>query len=140
MHNTVPPVAVPNSPVSAGATVNLANFPGGYVLHTMPRLVLLDGKVQPSYTRLIGSESARCHMFRSPEEFAPHAHWLIMGCPVDELGRSQCECRYCSKGPQKPITTRLRAGACQLASQWKPLNLADGHHADQALPVSPAST
>ncbi|KAJ7623176.1 hypothetical protein FB45DRAFT_924794 [Roridomyces roridus] len=48
---------------------------------------------------LFGSDS-RCR-FRSVPEFIPHAMWL-MGDPNDP-----CKCKYCSKKPQREITSAL---------------------------------
>lgn len=39
--------------------------------------------------------------FRSPQEFAPHAIWLMTGCT------SPCWCRYCSGEPQAKVNSRL---------------------------------
>ena len=47
------------------------------------------------------------HKFRSPEEFVPHAAWLIAGMPP-----GRCKCRYCGPGRtlQTKINKELHAG------------------------------
>jgi hypothetical protein len=45
----------------------------------------------------IGSTHAR---FRSVNEFVPHAFWLLR----DQAGNPSCECKYCSKRPQREIS------------------------------------
>lgn len=39
--------------------------------------------------------------YRSPAEFIPHAIWLSRNCSVP------CECKYCSKKPQREITSNM---------------------------------
>ncbi|KAA1470251.1 hypothetical protein DENSPDRAFT_817793 [Dentipellis sp. KUC8613] len=51
---------------------------------------------------LIGSVNAK--RFRSIPEFVPHAIWLMQDPTLD---RSNCECKYCAKKPQRLISEGL---------------------------------
>ncbi|KAI0310399.1 hypothetical protein OF83DRAFT_1031400, partial [Amylostereum chailletii] len=42
--------------------------------------------------------------FRSIPEFVAHAHWLMTDPTLD---RANCECKYCTKTPQRQISARL---------------------------------
>jgi hypothetical protein len=42
--------------------------------------------------------------FRSVPEFIPHALWLLQDATED---RSNCKCKYCTKVPQRAITTSM---------------------------------
>lgn len=58
-------------------------------------------------------------IFRTPQEFARHAMWLMDGQPHDSAGRTLCLCKFCDRvdnirrpgrslpGPQRPITKDL---------------------------------
>ncbi|KAG1770685.1 hypothetical protein EDD22DRAFT_865505 [Suillus occidentalis] len=51
---------------------------------------------------LIGSTYAK--RFRSVPEFIPHALWLLTDPTLD---RSNCNCKYCNKKPQREITASM---------------------------------
>ncbi|KAF9240636.1 hypothetical protein BU15DRAFT_87549 [Melanogaster broomeanus] len=51
---------------------------------------------------LIGSRYAK--RFRSVPEFIPHALWLLTD---PTLNRSNCNCKYCNKKPQREITASM---------------------------------
>ncbi|KAH0836747.1 hypothetical protein J3R83DRAFT_8483 [Lanmaoa asiatica] len=51
---------------------------------------------------LIGSRHAK--RFRSVPEFIPHALWLLTD---PSLVRSNCNCKYCNKKPQREITASM---------------------------------
>ncbi|THG94758.1 hypothetical protein EW145_g8081 [Phellinidium pouzarii] len=83
-------------------TFNLVQFPDGYKLYKHYK----GKKHNPrSDAYLFGSPTVL--KFRSPNEFVPHAAWLIFGCPRDDNNNPRCGCRYCSKVPQKVISKRL---------------------------------
>ena len=58
-------------------------------------------------------------IFRTPQEFARHAMWLMDGQPHGSEGRTLCLCKFCDRvdnirrpgrslpGPQRPITKDL---------------------------------
>ena len=47
-------------------------------------------------------------VFRTPQEFARHAMWLMDGMPQDAAGNTLCLCKYCDRrdDPKKPGKTR----------------------------------
>ncbi|TFK53434.1 hypothetical protein OE88DRAFT_1625796 [Heliocybe sulcata] len=51
---------------------------------------------------LIGSKHV--NRFRSVPEFLPHALWLMQDPTLD---KANCQCKYCSKGMQRPISESL---------------------------------
>ena len=53
-------------------------------------------------TTTIGSKYVT--KFRSVPEFIPHALWLLQDATGD---RSNCKCKYCTKAPQRAITTSM---------------------------------
>ena len=59
--------------------------------------------------RLQGSSNVL--RFRSPEEFALHAEWLLCDCPLKKDQSPACGCHYCSGEKQKTISSCLRERA-----------------------------
>lgn len=48
------------------------------------------------------------HVFRSPEEFAPHLKWLMDGSPLKPSGDPNCKCKYCDPTrKQREISAEL---------------------------------
>lgn len=48
--------------------------------------------------------------FRSPQEFIPHAYWLITDRGEN---RSNCKCKYCAKRPQREVTDAFGLSSSQ---------------------------
>ncbi|THH07398.1 hypothetical protein EW145_g3409 [Phellinidium pouzarii] len=60
---------------------------------------------------LVGSENVT--RFRSPQEFTPHAFWLMTDPTQD---RGNCYCKYCAKLPQRTISDAFGLSQRQAAS------------------------
>lgn len=83
----------------SGPTYVLKDWPAGYHMfdhHKGPE------RAPRHDAYLIGS--ATVNRFRSINEFVPHAEWL---CRDPTMDRSNCECKYCTKRPQKEISHGL---------------------------------
>ncbi|KAL4248109.1 Cryptic loci regulator 2 [Abortiporus biennis] len=83
----------------AGRTYVLKDWPAGYHMFD-------HNKGKQSNPRhdayLIGSSA--CAKFRSANEFVPHALWLFSD---PTLNTANCGCKYCTKQPQKIISSNL---------------------------------
>ncbi|KAG1795158.1 uncharacterized protein HD556DRAFT_1235927 [Suillus plorans] len=93
----------------AAALASKINMPqGNYVLQGWPEgYQMFDHNKGPKDSPrhdayLIGSTYAK--RFRSVPEFIPHALWLLTDPTLD---RSNCNCKYCNKKPQREITASM---------------------------------
>ncbi|KAI0741615.1 hypothetical protein C8Q80DRAFT_145059 [Daedaleopsis nitida] len=57
--------------------------------------------------------SVHVNRFRSTNEFIPHAYWLMTD---ESLNRANCQCKYCTKQPQKVISDNMGLSARRSAS------------------------
>ncbi|KAI0027869.1 hypothetical protein K488DRAFT_74210 [Vararia minispora EC-137] len=94
----------------------LANFPDHYTLwvrKTQHPPIYNREKKPRQDIYLHGAPVSVTNSFRSPEEFARHAMWLMDGQPRDEEGHTRCVCKYCKRdgkhrlGDQKIVTGEL---------------------------------
>ncbi|KAG2128579.1 hypothetical protein DEU56DRAFT_741948 [Suillus clintonianus] len=94
--------------VAASLATKLNMAQGNYVLQGWPAGYQMydhnkgpkDNPRHDAY--LIGSTFAK--RFRSVPEFIPHALWLLTDPALD---RSNCNCKYCNKKPQREITASM---------------------------------
>ncbi|KAG1740070.1 hypothetical protein EDB19DRAFT_1710115 [Suillus lakei] len=94
--------------VAAALASKLNMAQGSYVLQGWPAgYQMFDHNKGPKDSPrhdayLIGSTYAK--RFRSVPEFIPHALWLLTDPALD---RSNCNCKYCNKKPQREITASM---------------------------------
>ncbi|KAG1765717.1 hypothetical protein EV702DRAFT_1151416 [Suillus placidus] len=94
--------------VGAALASKLNMAEGNYVLQGWPAgYQMFDHNKGPKDSPrhdayLIGSSHAK--RFRSVPEFIPHALWLLTDPTLD---RSNCNCKYCNKKPQREITASM---------------------------------
>ncbi|KAG2365013.1 hypothetical protein BDR07DRAFT_1459321 [Suillus spraguei] len=94
--------------VAAALASKLNMAQGNYVLQGWPAgYQMFDHNKGPKDSPrhdayLIGSTYAK--RFRSVPEFIPHALWLLTDPTLD---RSNCNCKYCNKKPQREITASM---------------------------------
>ncbi|KAG0709404.1 hypothetical protein DFH29DRAFT_229175 [Suillus ampliporus] len=94
--------------VGAALATKLNMAQGNYVLQGWPEGYQMydhnkgpqDNPRHDAY--LMGSTHAK--RFRSVPEFIPHALWLLTDPALD---RSNCNCKYCNKKPQREITASM---------------------------------
>ncbi|CCM01806.1 uncharacterized protein FIBRA_03873 [Fibroporia radiculosa] len=77
----------------------LKSFPTGYHMYDHNK-----GPAAAPRHDLYLCGSRNVNRFRSMNEFIPHAVWLFQDA---SLNRANCECKYCSKKPQRVVTDIL---------------------------------
>ncbi|KAF8606796.1 hypothetical protein BDV93DRAFT_542441 [Ceratobasidium sp. AG-I] len=77
----------------------LDGFPQGYSLYCHCKGGEVGFKKRKDYY-LYGSKHVLC--FRSPNEFLPHARWLLQGAVP-----GTCECKYCSHTTQTAVNDKF---------------------------------
>ncbi|KAI0075301.1 hypothetical protein K474DRAFT_1664349 [Panus rudis PR-1116 ss-1] len=82
-----------------GPAYVLKDWPSGYAMFDHNKGPQANPRHDPY---LYGTTNAP--KFRSANEFVPHAIWLFTDPTMD---RSNCECKYCAKKPQKAISATL---------------------------------
>ncbi|RPD64199.1 hypothetical protein L226DRAFT_611784 [Lentinus tigrinus ALCF2SS1-7] len=91
-----------------GPSYVLKDFPKGYQLYDHNKGPAKAPRHDPY---LYGSTNV--NRFRSTNEFIPHAIWLM----TDEtLNRANCQCKYCTKQPQRIISDTMGLSARRSAS------------------------
>ncbi|BGP24611.1 proteophosphoglycan ppg4 [Rhodotorula toruloides] len=91
------------------AHTNEGAAPEYWILHELPKGYLftvhhcMTGNNTPR-TDVYAFGSAATNKFRTPNELAPHLHWLLLHGPDDDL---RCACKYCSKTKQGDVNRVL---------------------------------
>ncbi|KAI0923919.1 hypothetical protein AcV5_009324 [Taiwanofungus camphoratus] len=93
----------------AGPKYVLKSFPQGYCMYDHNKGPATNPRHDPY---LYGSRFV--NRFRSINEFVPHAFWLMQD---ETLTRSNCECKYCAKKPQREISDTLGLSAKRATSR-----------------------
>ncbi|RDX48172.1 hypothetical protein OH76DRAFT_1405089 [Lentinus brumalis] len=91
-----------------GPNYVLKSFPKGYQLYDHNKGPVNAPRHDPY---LCGSINV--NRFRSTNEFIPHAIWLMTD---DSLNRANCQCKYCTKQPQRIISDTMGLSARRSAS------------------------
>ncbi|KZV62411.1 hypothetical protein PENSPDRAFT_658121 [Peniophora sp. CONT] len=97
----------------------LARFPDNMIFYRRAKTNSTKPETRQKPRSDVYLQNTSSSVYRTPQEFARHAMWLMDGKPHDAAGRTMCLCKFCDRrdnlrrpgktlpGHQRPITKDL---------------------------------